>query len=145
MVSAHLACNPIGDIMACANWDNGACLIGVGGGRPTHGVCVICSHNTDKAWHENQITIFQAQSSSLVPLIVSQPHTQAIPRAQWPKWAVRLSGLSKPEDTGLGDVLSRKLGDNGKRFQRVFKRIFRKDCGCTSRQARMNAMYPLKD
>lgn len=63
-------------------------------------------------------------------------------RDRWPMWAVALEKLAHPGDTGLGDVVARTLGSGGEAFKVWFK-AFGRDCGCTNRQRRLNALYPL--
>ncbi len=69
---------------------------------------------------------------------------QPIPRKDWPLWAKALAMISKPEDKGIGDVVTRTVGaENSEAFKKWFKATTGKDCGCTGRQKLWNQQYPL--
>lgn len=69
---------------------------------------------------------------------------RAIPRHEWPTWAVALEKLAIPEDKGIGDVIARTIGPiGGNSFKSWYGKIFNKSCGCNARQANYNAKYPL--
>jgi hypothetical protein len=63
----------------------------------------------------------------------------------WPRAARVLALLAKPEDRGLGDVAQRmasRLG--GEWLKSAIKALLGHDCGCASRQQKMNELYPLQ-
>lgn len=63
----------------------------------------------------------------------------------WPIWAKALKSFSKPDDKGIGDVVARFIGpENSEKFKAWHLETFGKPCGCTGRQARLNAMYPIR-
>lgn len=67
-----------------------------------------------------------------------------IPESDWPIWSKALKQFSKPDDKGIGDVIRRTIGEeNSEAFKRWYKTLTGKDCGCTGRQAKWNATYPL--
>jgi hypothetical protein len=64
-------------------------------------------------------------------------------KTKWPTWAKALKKFSKPEDKGIGDVITRTIGDErSDAFKKWYKATFGKSCGCTGRQAKWNQMYP---
>ncbi len=65
----------------------------------------------------------------------------AVPPDRWPRRIRLLAKLRKPEDRGAGDTLARLI-PAGEAFKAAYKRLTGKDCGCSARQAQMNAMYP---
>jgi len=69
--------------------------------------------------------------------------TSPIPLGARPLWVKALSMLAKPEDTGLGDTITRVVGIfGGEVFKSWFKKTTGRDCGCDSRAAAFNAKYP---
>ena len=63
---------------------------------------------------------------------------------QWPLWAEPLKLFAQPGDTGLGDIIARKIGTKrSAAFKAWFKEKFNRDCGCTNRQRWLNQMFPL--
>lgn len=67
--------------------------------------------------------------------------TRVLPYDQWPRRIRLLAKLRKPWDAGAGDTLARLI-PAGETFKAAFKRLTGRDCGCSARQATMNAMYP---
>ncbi len=73
---------------------------------------------------------------------VSQPIT--ITKQEWPIWAKSLKHFAKPEDSGIGDVVARMIGDEkSAAFKAWHYATFGKPCNCSGRQARWNRLYPL--
>lgn len=66
------------------------------------------------------------------------------PVKHWPKWAEWLRQLSRPGDTGLGDVIARVIGDeNSSAFKAWHLKVFDRECGCKGRQDWLNRNYPI--
>jgi hypothetical protein len=66
-----------------------------------------------------------------------------VPRNEWPRCVKAVATLARPQDKGIGDTVQRitaKFG--GEAFKRAYRRIMAEDCGCTTRQTRMNNRYP---
>ncbi len=62
----------------------------------------------------------------------------------WPLWAKGLAMMSKPEDKGIGDVVSRIIGnENSEKFKAWHLATFGKVCGCNGRQKLWNMKYPI--
>ena len=63
----------------------------------------------------------------------------------WPTTAKMLASLARPEDRGLGDVVQRVAGKfGGERFKQMYKQLTGRDCNCSSRQEKLNKLFPLK-
>lgn len=68
----------------------------------------------------------------------------AIDYDDWPLWAKAMSRLSSDEDTGIGDVVHRMIGDeNSESFKAWYKKTTGRDCGCTGRRVQWNIQFPL--
>ena len=64
-------------------------------------------------------------------------------RSKWPFLARVVSSWAEEEDTGVGDIIARKLGAGGGAFKRFYKALTGHECGCGNRQARLNEIFPL--
>ncbi len=67
----------------------------------------------------------------------------AVPRGQWPILIRMLADQASGADGGVGDTLERLAPDEAKRMAAALKAAGI-DCGCSGRQAWLNARYPLK-
>lgn len=65
-----------------------------------------------------------------------------IPRADWPILARTIARLAQPGERGVGDTIAARLGAGGEWFKSAFVTLTGRDCGCNSRQAHANALYP---
>ena len=121
------------------------CGLKLYGGKPSHGTCVRCEHNTDRAWHEKQVQVMLTVGAPPIrPSIAPQTPVAAIPRAEWPMWAKGLAVLAKPEDKGIGDTVERLAKVAGaKSLVEFAKDKGLPDCGCADRKARWNQQYPM--
>lgn len=120
------------------------CGLGLYGGKPSHGTCVRCEHNTDRAWHEKQVQVMLTiGATNARPSIAPQSPVQPVPRDKWPIGVKLIAEARKPGDTGVGDIVARKLGKTGEAFKAFMKSIGI-DCGCQQRQEWLNQRYPLK-
>jgi hypothetical protein len=76
--------------------------------------------------------------------ISTQPAVSPTVSAVWP---IALRGLrlfAKPGDRGAGDIIARVLGPiGGNVFKKWWKKATGRNCGCNSRQAKLNRRYPL--
>ena len=111
------------------------CRAGHYSGRTTHGTCL-----RHCPWRE-------AAEGAGVPattVTVSAPPLAAVPRSEWPLAAKMLSALAQPGDAGLGDVVARlaKLA-GAQSLARWYTDLTGHDCGCSARQAKLNALFPL--
>jgi len=77
------------------------------------------------------------------PRAVEAAKPAAPVRTRWP-WRVRLLSLLRHrEDAGVGDTMARRLRLlGGDVCKRLYARLTGKDCGCGSRQRRLNVEYP---
>jgi hypothetical protein len=67
----------------------------------------------------------------------------SVPREKWPLVVRVLTKLGHPDDRGVGDTVARLAGvAGGEVVKRWYKKIVGRDCGCTDRQAKLNALYP---
>ena len=70
-------------------------------------------------------------------------HLDPIPHEKWPLWALAIARLKKEGETGLGDTITRLIGDaRSERFKTWFQRKFGRSCGCEERRAWLNRKYP---
>lgn len=61
----------------------------------------------------------------------------------WPTWAKELSQSRKIGDSGLGDTVIHVLGDaRSEKFKNWWQDTLKTTCGCTERQAWLNARFP---
>lgn len=67
---------------------------------------------------------------------------QPVPRDQWPMLARVVARLATKDDRGVGDTIARNLGSFGEWWKSAFHSLTGKSCGCTDRQAYLNARYP---
>ncbi len=74
----------------------------------------------------------------------SSPQTKrAVPSPLLPLAARIISKMAIPTDAGVGDTLARLIGSaGGEPYKRWFRKITGRDCGCTNRQAWLNARFP---
>ena len=118
------------------------CELKLFGGKPSHGTCVKCEHNTDPAWHANKIKEMLESQPKTVPIAPQSP-VQPVPRDKWPIGVKLIAEARNSGDTGVGDIVARKLGKTGEAFKAFMKSIGI-DCGCQQRQEWLNQRYPLK-
>jgi hypothetical protein len=75
--------------------------------------------------------------------VVELRDTVAVPREKWPLAVKAIARLAMDQDAGIGDTIHRLMGSGGEIFERMFKQIAGRDCGCQNRRAILNRMYPL--
>ena len=122
------------------------CGRGLHGGKPSHGTCVRCEHNTDRAWHEEQVRVMLTvnQQPIVVPPQAAPVTILPMPRDRWPLWAKGVALRATPEDTGIGDVVERlAIKSKAKNIVEFAKAMGLPDCGCADRKLRWNQEYPL--
>lgn len=114
-----------------------------------------------KKKHEEYLA--QRAAGTYVPVKPSLQNTivAAIPPDKWPDNCKELAKKAIPTDKGLGDVAARLIANksfdtvlagsviagqfgNLNTFIGVFKWLVGEDCGCTDKQVKLNALYPLK-
>jgi hypothetical protein len=62
----------------------------------------------------------------------------------WPVWAQPFKLAAKPEDKGLGDIITRMVGPvGGNAYKAWHLKAFGRPCGCAERQESLNLKYPL--
>ena len=62
--------------------------------------------------------------------------------ADWPGWARVIRLVKTDADRGVGDTISRVIGPIGGEAYKVwFLATFQRPCGCTERQADLNAKF----
>jgi len=66
---------------------------------------------------------------------------ESIPREKWPAWAAAVADTREPADKGIGDTIERKLASAGKAYKAMLAAVGA-PCGCCSRQAELNRLYP---
>lgn len=67
----------------------------------------------------------------------------AVARARWPLVVRAIATLAGGDDLGIGDTIHRHLDRFGAdAMTRLYMRITGHDCGCDSRRARLNGLYP---
>lgn len=65
------------------------------------------------------------------------------PRNPFGMFARGFKLLRTPEDTGLGDTISRLVGPvGGDAYKKWFLEVFGKPCGCSERQEHLNKLFP---
>lgn len=69
------------------------------------------------------------------------PPPDAVPRSEWPMLARVVSRFRKDGERGVGDTIQSKLGVSGEWFKMAMQTLAG-GCGCTARQAWLNARYP---
>lgn len=66
----------------------------------------------------------------------------AVRPADWPLWARIIAKRKKDIDAGLGDTLARIFeGMSADKLAKFYERATGKTCGCTNRQAWLNARF----
>jgi hypothetical protein len=71
------------------------------------------------------------------------PDSPRLDRSAWPLPARALARLAAAGERGLGDTAARVLAKfGGEAMKRFYKKLFGRDCGCGSRQAALNRLYP---
>ena len=74
-------------------------------------------------------------------VIVAAPKPP-LPFEKWPTWAKAVSLLRTSADAGVGDTVRRTIGDaNSDTFQKWYKKLFGKSCGCKRRHREWNQHY----
>lgn len=69
----------------------------------------------------------------------------AVPKSRWPLVVRAIAKLSSKTDAGVGDTIQRHLERFGAdAMKRLYTRITGHDCGCDSRRARLNGLYPYR-
>ena len=69
---------------------------------------------------------------------------RGLPSPKWPFILEPLKLLAKEGDRGLGDIVSRVVGDiGGETYKAWHLKIFGKPCGCSERQDDLNRDFPL--
>jgi hypothetical protein len=69
--------------------------------------------------------------------------TRATDRAQWPALARTIAVLRREGDAGIGDTVARCLHLVGAdTIAKAYELITGRECGCSDRQAALNAIYP---
>ena len=117
------------------------CGLGLYGGRPSHGTCVRCEHNTDRAWHEKQVQVMLTiGATNARPSIAPRSPVQPVPRDKWPIGVKLIAEARKPGDTGVGDTVHRLI-PKADELIAWMKRIGI-DCGCADRRAALNQRFP---
>jgi hypothetical protein len=53
-----------------------------------------------------------------------------------------IAKLAKPAEKGVGDTIAAQLGRGGEWFKSAIVALTGIDCGCASRQAKANTLYP---
>jgi hypothetical protein len=62
--------------------------------------------------------------------------------SEWPAWAKSIAEQRQCEDTGLGDTLVHLIGESrSEKFREWFQIQVGRSCGCTDRQAWLNAHF----
>ena len=115
------------------------CGLKLHGGKPSHGTCVRCEHNTDPAWHANKIKEMLESQPKTVPIAPQTP-IQPISRDKWPIGVKLIAEARKPGDTGVGDTVHRLI-PKADELIAWMKRIGI-DCGCADRRASLNQRFP---
>lgn len=83
-----------------------------------------------------------ALATSAISIATARASAQPLPFDSWPDWAKDIAKDRQPLDTGLGDTVVHLIGDTrSERFKAWFQEKFGKSCGCTERQAWLNAHY----
>lgn len=67
------------------------------------------------------------------------------PLAQWPTWARAIKRFRVEADIGVGDTAQRLAAKFGGERYKAFRERVGKKCGCSSRQAEWNRLYPYKE
>ena len=78
-----------------------------------------------------------------VSIAPTKRHIEPLARSDWPAWTILVELARQEGDKGLGDTVVHLIGDTrSERFKAWFQEKFGKSCGCTERQAWLNARYP---
>lgn len=109
----------------CKHWSEcgvnggGCCGLGLYGGRPSRGVCLICKSRDGE--------------TPTTPVVIGYT---AWP---WPARTVRL--MRKCGDRGVGDTVERLIGLPGTGFKSLLSAASL-NCGCANRRDVLNRRYP---
>ena len=114
---------------ACRHYGKPSCVHP--GKRASVGTCSRCSAYVDSGEPRGVVAVTLR--------VKAQP--QPIPRDQWPILARIIARLASATDKGVGDTIARSLGSPGEWFKTAFKTLTGKSCGCSDRQAHLNALY----
>ncbi len=116
-----------------------ACEKGFFGGKPSHGTCVRCEHNTDPAWHANKIKEMLESQPKTVPIAPQTP-IQPISRDKWPIGVKLIAEARKPEDKGVGDTVHRLIPKADELI--AWMKRLGIDCRCPDRRVSLNQRFP---
>ena len=120
-------------------------------GPEPRAVCYHCRENTTRV--DGAPTWPTRESLPIVPVVsangspstgttpLATPLPLPLPRSKWPLWASKVSAWAETGDVGVGDTIKRKLGILGEAFKATMKAMG-VECGCDSRRAEWNALYP---
>ncbi len=88
---------------------------------------------------------FGDKSTDIKPIsMVIVNHIATIKETEWPLLLRPFKLLSKPEDTGLGDIVERMIGtENSEAFKSWWQKNFNKQCGCDARKEWLNKQFRL--
>lgn len=115
------------------------CSKGLFGGRPSHGTCLTCRHNTDPDWHAQKIKEMLASQPKTIPITV-QSSAQAVPRDKWPIGVKLIAEARKPEDKGVGDTVHRLIPKADELI--AWMKRLGIDCRCPDRRVSLNQRFP---
>lgn len=115
------------------------CSKGLFGGRPSHGTCLKCPHNTDPDWHAQKVKEMLASRPVSVQIAPQSP-VQPVPRDKWPIGVKLIAEARNSGDTGVGDTVHRLI-PKADELIAWMKRIGI-DCGCADRRASLNQRFP---
>lgn len=89
-------------------------------------------------WDERQP---ETAAAPTMPPVARPP--AAMPRSEWPAWAVAVAKFAKPQDKGVGDTLERLI-NAGMGFGDAWKALratLRLPCNCERDRDRLNVLY----
>lgn len=123
-------------------------------------ICLKCPHVSPPPYlgvanclhdREKPVNIVERVQSGHCPLMyfshLPEPITNdhavpSIPYGQWPDEAKAIAVDRDERDKGLGDTVQRKLDGIGGVIFKAAMEWLKTPCGCTDRQAWLNAKYP---
>lgn len=91
--------------------------------------CAHCGHVQD------MVACSQIEGGALTKL-------KSVREDDWPWWARKIAARRNEAETGVGDTLERLLAMAGGRKIKQLAKAAKIDCGCDSRQASLNELYP---
>jgi hypothetical protein len=112
---------------------------------PAGGVDFDCPHGVPWGYDGSDPNLLpKPEPAQLSPQRQPPQPPKPVPFEQWPPKIKRLAGKAIPADRGIGDVLQRRYARwGGEIFKSVMKSIGI-ECGCAAKQAKLNALYPLR-